>query len=237
MSENYILQGDSRNLHTYITKRQIDCIITDPPYGMKFESNMSTTVAGKALAEAIENDGDLATALQLFVDVMWPLMPKLADDADVYVCTRWDLMDPWKRTMESLGLSVPMQLIWNKGDPGMGDLEGCWGCGYEVILYGKKGRRPVRYRRAATINIDKVPPQHMVHPTEKPVALFEKFLDMSTMAGDFVVDPFSGSGASSVACQKMSRDSLAMDLKEKYVKIGNDRLAQQGFDFGDAAAS
>jgi adenine-specific DNA-methyltransferase len=229
VSINIILHGDSRTLAEKIKVRPINCILTDPPYGMKFRSNMSSTPEGKALAREIANDGDLDDALNLFRAVMRPLIPKMAPDADLYVFTRWDLMEPWKRCIEDMGLPVPMQLIWNKADPGMGDLEGSWGCGYEVILFAKRGRRKIKYRRGAVIECDKVPPGKMVHPTEKPVKLLKTLLDMSTDPGDFVVDPFSGSGAVSVAAKELGRDSLAMDIDPEYVKVGTERLTQEGF--------
>lgn len=228
MTHNFILPGDSRRLHEKIKTRKIDLIVTDPPYGMNFLSNMSSTPQGKALAREIVNDGDLKNALLLFQDVMVPLIPKMQPDCDVYVFTRWDLMQPWKSVLEKIGLSVPMQLIWSKGDPGMGDLDACWGCGYEVILYAKKGRRPIPKRRSGVITCDKVPPGKMVHPTEKPVDLLKVLINMSSNPGDFVVDPFSGSGAVSVAAKELGRDSLAMDLDPEYVVIGNKRLQEEG---------
>lgn len=232
MTANFILQGDSRTLHEKITKRPINLIVTDPPYGMNFQSNMSSTPTGKALAKPIENDGDVGEAIDLFVAVMRPLLEKTVRDCDVYVFTRWDMMHDWKYAIEHrLGLTVPMQLIWSKGDPGMGDLDACWGCGYEVILYCKKGRRPIPKRRSAVITCDKVPPGKMIHPTEKPVDLLKVLINMSSNVGDFVVDPFSGSGATSVAAMELGRDSLAMDLDPDYVERGKKRLAHEGFDF------
>ena len=232
MSDNYIIQGDSRTLHEKIKTRKIDLIVTDPPYGMAFKSNMSSTPQGKALAKEIANDGDLKGAMDLFVDVMKPLLQKCQKDTDVYVFTRWDLMQPWKDTIEHrLQLPVPMQLIWSKGDPGMGDLDACWGCGYEVILYAKKGRRPIPKRRSGVLTFDKVPPGKMIHPTEKPVDLLKALIAMSSNPGDFVVDPFSGSGATSVAAMELGRDSLAMDLDPDYVERGKKRLEHEGFVF------
>lgn len=228
MTHNIVLHGDSRTLHEYIKVRPINLIVTDPPYGMSFKSNMSSTPQGKGLARAIANDDDLDGALLLFKDVIHPLIPKMAPDADMYVFTRWDLMQPWKETIESLGFSVPMQLIWSKGDPGMGDLDGCWGCGYEVILYCKRGRRPINKRRSGVLTFDKVPPGKMVHPTEKPVDMLKMLIAMSSNEGDFVVDPWSGSGSTSVAAKELGRDSLAMDIDEEYVTVGQKRLEQEG---------
>lgn len=225
MTDNEIWHGDSRQV-TQNLPNGIDLVVTDPPYGMKFQSNMATTPTGKQLAQKIENDDDLEEAIQLFTLAMGNVRPKMKPDSDLYVFTRWDLMQPWKDCIEKLGFTVTMQLIWSKGDPGMGDLDGNWGCGYEVILYAKKGRRPVNYRRSAVLTYDKIPPGQMCHPTEKPVPLLMKLIEMSSDAGDLVVDPFSGSGATSVAARNLNRDSIGIELKLEYVQLARKRLEQ-----------
>lgn len=228
MTSNFILHGDSRTLHEKIKTRPIDLVLTDPPYGMGYQSNFSTTKTGKDIARKITDDGDIDGALKLFVEVMIPLLEKCQPDCDVYVFAHWDLAEYFKDAMRTIGLLVPNQLIWNKGEPGLGDLEGNWGLGYEVILYGKRGRRPIPKRRAAVITCDKVPVNKIIHPTEKPVKLLKQLIEMSSNMGDFVVDPFSGSGAVSVAAMELGRDSLAMDLDEEYVIKGRKRLDQDG---------
>lgn len=223
---NIILHGSSPVLGNGV-KGPIHCIITDPPYGMDFKSNMSTTPEGKKYSEKIASDSDLNTALKLFYDAMAPLVPKLAPEADIYCFARWDLAYMFKKVLEQkFGLKVPMQLIWNKADPGLGDLEACWGCGYEVILYAKKGRRKIKYRRGAVIEVDKVPPSKMIHPTEKPVPLLEKLIEMSTVEGNLVVDPFSGSGSTSVAAMNTERNSIGIELQEHFVMRSRERLEQ-----------
>lgn len=228
-TNNIIVHGDSRlwipKIHT-----PINAVITDPPYGMKFESNMGRTPEAKALAQAIEGDETPEEAVATFLSIMATIMPHTAPNCEFYICTAWHVLEWWLPAVKAIDPSVKlkMMLIWNKGDPGMGDLEGNWGCGYEVILYLKKGRRPAPYRRGAVIAVDKVPPAQMVHPTEKPVHLIEKFIEFSTDPGDFIVDPYSGSGSTSVAAQKLGRNSLAFDIKADYVEIGTERLTQLG---------
>lgn len=256
MSTNKIVHGDSRK---YIPKihTPINCVITDPPYGMDVKMNSATDPATKAINERIENDVDLPTALNLFYSVMGPIVEKLAPAADIYVFTAWHVLEHWIPAVKDLkyvqpdgelhvdgfgnfiengsGIELKMMLIWDKGYPGKGDLEANWGCGYEPCLYLKKGRRKNPYRRSGIISVDKVPAGKNIHPTEKPVSLLEKFVDMSTDVGDLIVDPFSGSGSTSVAAQKLGRDSLAFEIDNEpprsFVDKSRDRLAQLGFGF------
>lgn len=211
----------------YNLPRPIDCVVTDPPYGISYKSNMATTPRGLEIVRDVENDGDLFKAVDLFLEVMEPVVELMADDSDLYVFTRWDVLGEWLNAVNMLrGITAKMALVWAKGDPGMGDLNGTWGCGHEFVIYAKKGRRPVKYRRSGVIHVDRVPAQHMVHPTEKPVALLERLIDMSTDRGDLVVDPFAGSGTSVLAARNLHRRAIGIELEEAYVEVGRKRLAQ-----------
>ena len=232
MSKNIITHGDSRD---YLPKmsRKIDCLLTDPPYGVNFKSNRAQTPLGKKFTQALENDGDLDAALELFNDIMEvAVIPQLADTAELYVFTAWHVLDSWMPLLRSYekpyGIELKQMLIWDKGYPGMGDLVGNWGCGHEVILYLKRGRRPVAHRRSGIIHVDKIPSRQNIHPTEKPVALLRHLIEMSTDPGDLIVDPFSGSGSTSVAAMELGRDSWAFEIDEQYIKRSQNRLKNLG---------
>lgn len=239
MTKNVIIHGDARD-HMHKVKTPIDCVITDPPYGIDFKSNMAKTKHGKEYTQKIEGDLDPHAAVELFHKVMGCILPHLADEAEIYVFTAWYVLDIWMPAVKALtcldtdgyaapdldhGIKLKQMLIWDKGYPGLGDLNGNWGCGHEVILYLKKGRRPVKYRRSAIIAHDKIPRSQNVHPTEKPVGLIRPLIEMSTDPGDLIIDPFSGSGSTSVAAQQLGRNSLAFEIDERYVKVGRERLA------------
>lgn len=225
MSENIILHGDSRLLIPEHVHRPINAIITDPPYGMAFQSNNTRLPDSKKFTREIQDDDDPVKAIDLFASVMKPILPKTADQCELYVFTAWHVLDLWMPRLRRIpGFELKQMLIWEKGYPGLGDLEGNWGCGHEIILYLKKGRRPVPYRRSGVIHVDKIASGKNVHPTEKPVQLIEELVKMSTDPGDFIIDPFSGSGSTSVAAMNLGRDSIAFDIDEEYVRVGNERL-------------
>ena len=223
-----IRQGDARELVRDLDDDSVHCVITDPPYGVAFQSNFAKTEEGQEYTRAIANDDDLDQALDLFASTMSPMMDKLKADADVYVFTSWGIQQPWLDMCHHIGLDFKMPLIWEKGWPGLGDLKGNWGCGYETILYCKKGNRPVNYRRSAVLTFDKPVPSQQVHPTEKPVGLMAELIKVSTHAGDLVVDPFAGSGSTLSAAELTGRHAIGFELDEKYVASIERRLMQPG---------
>lgn len=70
------------------------------------------------------------------------------------------------------------------------------------------------------------------HPTQKPEALIERMVLASSTEGDFVVDPFSGSGTTLRVCQQLNRDCIGIEINEEYVAQTEERLRSQfeGFD-------
>ena len=66
-----------------------------------------------------------------------------------------------------------------------------------------------------------------VHPTEKPVELNEILIGNSSNEGDLVLDPFMGSGSSGVACKKLNRDFIGIEIDEKYFNIAKERIEKK----------
>lgn len=62
------------------------------------------------------------------------------------------------------------------------------------------------------------------HPTVKPIALMEYLVKLVSKKGHTVLDPFSGSGSTLIACKKLKRNYIGMELDPEYIKIAEARL-------------
>lgn len=235
MTVNTIFHGSVTDGQPLGSLPPINAIVTDPPYGANYRSRHATTPAGLANVRDVEADSDLPGALALFNDVLDVLCPHAAPLCELYVFTRWDIVGSWINTVRALdrhGFKYKMLLVWSKDEPGTGDIDNNWGCGHELIIYAKKGLRRMPYRRSGVLHHNKVPPAHMIHPTEKPVPLLEELIRISTDPGDLVVDPFSGSGSTTVAAKNLSRNSVAWETYEPYVLTSRKRLDASSSLFG-----
>ncbi|HOZ44861.1 MAG TPA: site-specific DNA-methyltransferase, partial [Candidatus Dojkabacteria bacterium] len=63
-----------------------------------------------------------------------------------------------------------------------------------------------------------------VHPTQKPVALFEYLIKTYTNEGDLVLDNCAGSGTTGVACKNLKRNCILIEKDEQYYKIAKRRI-------------
>ena len=64
-----------------------------------------------------------------------------------------------------------------------------------------------------------------VHPTQKPVALFEYLIKTYTNEHDLVLDNCAGSGTTGVACQNLNRNCILIEKEPEYCEIIRDRMA------------
>jgi site-specific DNA-methyltransferase (adenine-specific) len=64
------------------------------------------------------------------------------------------------------------------------------------------------------------------HPTQKPVALVERCLLASTQPGDMVLDPFLGGGTTAVACVRLNRGCVGIEMEEAHAKLATKRIEQ-----------
>lgn len=67
-------------------------------------------------------------------------------------------------------------------------------------------------------------PIHRVHPTQKPVALFEYLIKTFSNEGEIVLDNCMGSGTTAVACENLNRQWIGFETESEYIEIANKRL-------------
>lgn len=82
-------------------------------------------------------------------------------------------------------------------------------------------------------------PENTEHPTQKPEKLYAKLILASSNEGDFIFDPFLGSGTASVTAKKLGRHYLGVEMNEQYAVWAEKRLSDaeynkqiQGFEDG-----
>ncbi|MCT7949754.1 adenine-specific DNA-methyltransferase [Ancylothrix sp. C2] len=117
----------------------------------------------------------------------------------------------------------------------------------EILVEAKTGavRKLIDYRKAtpSVYNSQKVPgnvweiprvryrmAEYEEHPTQKPIALLERIIKASSNEGDVVLDLFSGTFTTSFVAKQLQRKSIGIEVQEKYVKIGLQRLQIQPFE-------
>jgi DNA modification methylase len=193
-----------------------DVLVTDPPYGMGYESNRNRNKKNVKVGRPVA--GDHNPDLRNEVLNIWGSRPAL-------VFGRWNIERP---------AATRARLIWDKRVQGMGDVSLPWGPADEevyVIGEGFAGKRESNVIAALTLNSQDA--NRPNHPTPKPVGLMERLIEKCPSG--VIADPFSGSGSTLVAAKNLGRKAVGVELEEKYCEIIAKRCSQEVLDLGAIA--
>jgi len=197
----WLIQGDCREVLPLLPK--VDAVVTDPPYGIGHSSNHGASWQRTQIA----NDAD--TSARDWVASWSGELPAV-------------FFGTWKTPPIATARTC---VVWDKGPAsGMGDLSLPWKPSFELAYIcgnGWVGARGEGVLRGPVIVTWESAGR--VHPHQKPPWLAEHFMDRLPQAKT-ILDPFMGSGTTGVACVKLGRKFIGIELEPKYFDISCKRI-------------
>ena len=234
MSDIQIIQGDCLEVMKQFDDNQFDLVLTDPPYGINFQSNS----AKEQRHEVLSNDDK-----PFNIDPYMHGMKRVTRNTGAwYLFCRYDIAYQWQEIV-----CPDNQIVVARGRCSMGDLSN-YSFEYECLLYvamrhhkpdatplkipnNSHKPNPPKYKsRIGNLWTDVVCNEaweRSLHPTQKTVEVMEKVLALSTNEGDTVLDPFLGSGTTAVACERMGRNCVGIEISEEYCEIARKRVQEE----------
>ena len=211
-----VVESDCLKLMKKLSDDSVPLIIADPPYGIAYHSGHY-----KRKNPHSPVSGDWNFQIGPFLHECGRV---LQDGGALYLFCRWDVLPLWLPSIPTV-MKVKTVIAWTKDNWSAGDLEGSFGNQYEQIIFAAKGRHLLRGKRWSNVwPFPRVPVGKMLHPTQKPVELLERAILCSSDEGNFIVDPFCGSGTTGVASARTKRRYLLGDIDGKMVKLSRKRL-------------
>lgn len=218
---NQWLHGNWREHVGSIKDGSIAVLLTDPPYGMDYQSDFRLDRRKDRKHERIENDAS-GCGPQELAECVSAFTPKLATDAHVFVFTNWRNEEAMRSALADAGLTVRGSLVWVKNNTGMGDPKTTFAPKHERIIHAVKGSPILFQREADVLEYDRVNTDR--HPTEKPVDLLARLIEITSVEGQRVADPFGGVGSTCEAADSLGRNYWGCEINDEYWRHGCDRL-------------
>jgi site-specific DNA-methyltransferase (adenine-specific) len=244
LEENKIYLGDCLNLMPSIPSKSIDMILCDLPYGTtacEWDSIIDMTRLWQEYERVIKDNGAIVlTACNEFTFLLYNSNPKLFR-------YRWI----WEKSLATgflLAKKQPMRnfedvLVFYKKQPTYNPISFRKGTASKEKANVKNARCSVYEQNRLnlrTIYEDRLPTTILkfdsanngsttggssIHPTQKPVALFEYLIKTYTNEGELILDNCSGSGTTAVACMNTNRRFICIEKDETYHRKSLERLA------------
>lgn len=222
LGRHRLVCGDSTKAETYellMEGNKANLVVTDLPYNVNYEGT-----AGK-----IQNDnmGD-KEFFEFLLKAFKNMYENMADGAPIYVFHADRETVNFRTSFKESGFFCHQTCIWVKNAPVLGRSDYLYS--HEPILYGWKptvGHKWYADRKQKTVwNFDR-PTKSPLHPTSKPVGLIAYPIQNSSLTNSIILEPFSGSASTLIACEQTDRICYAIEIEEKFVDIGVMRFIQQ----------
>ena len=197
--------GDCLDVMQEYPDNHFDLILTDPPYGID-EANGRNMTRGK-IAKPTEygiSDWDKERLENIYFDEMMRVSKnQIIFGGNYYI----DYLKP-----------TSCMIVWDKDNTGdFADCELAWTSFNTAV-------RLFKYRWNGMLQGDMKNKEERVHPTQKPVPLFEWILKNYANVGDKIFDPFCGSGTILESCLNLDLECLAIDKSNEWVPHYRKRL-------------
>ena len=199
----------------------VDLILTDPPYCFDTKKGKGTGIVkdSKYLKEIeyMTNGFDLR-----ILDECVRVMKRINA---FFFCSR-EQIPMYIEYFSALGANIQL-LTWSKTDvPPL--CNGKYLSDTEYIIYAYESNTDERYTLITdhfiTKKVRSSKNDPLYHPTKKPIDILSSLIQSASKKNDIVLDMFSGSASTAVACIETGRKFIGFELMEKYYKVGNKRI-------------
>ena len=210
--------GDCLGIMQEYPDNYFDLILTDPPYGIGEANGKNHSRGGKTKFGGVMHAGRPVPSRKYTVEswdntrlkkVYFDEMIRVSKNQIIFGGNYYiDYLQP-----------TPCFIVWDKnnGDNDFADCELAW-------TSFNTATRLFKYRWNGMLQGDMKNKEIRVHPTQKPVPLFEWILNKYAKTGDKILDPFCGSGTILEACMNLNLECLAIDKSDEWVSHYKKRL-------------
>ena len=233
LGRHRLMCGDSTSqadVKELVDGSAVDMLLTDPPYNVDYQGS-----AGK-----IKNDSMESGKFRVFLaDAFSAAKAVMKRGAVFHVWHAETEGYNFRGALADSGLQCRQMLVWVKSSQTLGrqDFQRMYEgvitgdtlfdpemeeSGYEAMLYGwkdGKGHQWFKKRKEKDVLFFDKPAHSALHPTMKPIKLFDYEMQCNTKEGDVVLDLFGGSGTTVMAAEQNGRVAYVMEYDPKFVDV------------------
>ncbi len=191
---------------------KFDVVITDPPYGV--------LPTGKGEYK-FEWDN---VKIKEFTETWFPLLTSVLNKNNLNFIF-------WSQKYLNMGINIfkPNRLIMWRYDNLINGGNGDFAYDYDPIFFVRTGNKKINSGKHSC-DLQYTKPQSnfkldkLVHPTQKPIKLMLRLVELSTQPDDVILDPFCGSGTTLIASKLKGIRSVGIEKNKEYCELAVERI-------------
>jgi len=216
-----LYRGDAVEVLKTLPDESIDLVIADPPYGSGLEWDRKDDEWQFQWLEEVKRVMKEGASLYVFFAplVMYGVEGWVRSNLTLKNVLVW-----WHPNLYGSGLSYGFDR---------------WKSTWDVVFYAVKGKKAKHGKKVAEEGYKLNPhgggfdvmvypqPRPFLHKAQKPLELIMKLVYCSSNEGDVVLDPFAGSGTTAVACERLGRRWIGVEMEETFCKVAKKRIEEE----------
>jgi len=247
-SRDMILVGDCVAEMEKLPAASVDLIFADPPYNLQLEGALSRP--DQSVVDAVDDDWDKFADFAEYdaFTQRWLVAARrvMKPNATIVVIGSYHNIFRVGTILQDLGFWILNDIVWRKANP-MPNFRGRrFTNAHETMIWAARGPKAKRYTfnyealKAGNDDLQvrsdwflpictgaerlKDASGRKLHPTQKPEALLARVLVAASNAGDLVLDPFFGSGATGAVARRLRRSYIGIERNEAYAEAARRRI-------------
>jgi DNA modification methylase len=216
---NNLYHGDCLEVMKNIDDKSINLILTDIPYGGVTKKGSERAKYLGQLRKIDKGVADILTFdIESFLDGLYRI-----SKGSIYIFCGIAQIGQIYSYFDNKKDYMVRQCAWRKTNPPPINGQHMWLSSFENCIFAKKRNTQFNYSCKSSI-WDYPTGRSKLHPTEKPLLLFQYLIEASSKEGDLVLDPCIGSGTTAIACINTGRNYIGIEKDENYYNIANERI-------------
>ena len=243
---NKIVNGNSLEILKTIPSKTFDLVFADPPYNLQISKNLKRPDDSKV--NGVNEKWDHFESFNEYDNFSKKWLKEckriLKDNGSIWLIGTYHNIFRLGYHVQNMGFWILNDVIWKKNNP-MPNFKGTrFTNAHETLIWSSKNKNSkytFNYQSLKCLNDDLQMRSDWtlpicngnerikrngkkIHSTQKPESLLHRILLASTNKGDFVFDPFLGTGTTAVVAKKLSRNYFGIEKEKKYFDAAKKRL-------------
>jgi len=243
---NKIINGNALEILKTIPNKTFDLVFADPPYNLQIEKKLNRPDNSKVYG--VNDKWDQFKNFEHYDNFCKEWLNEckrlLKDNGTIWVIGSYHNIFRIGYHIQNINYWILNDVIWKKNNP-MPNFKGTrFTNAHETLIWAaksKKSKYTFNYQSLKCLNDDLQMRSDWtlpicsgkerlkkngkkIHSTQKPESLLHRVLLASTNKGDFVLDPFLGTGTTAVVAKKIGRNYFGIEREKKYYSVTKQRL-------------
>ena len=245
-----VILGDCLEILPQMPPECVDMVFFDPPYFLQLPPKRLIRWKVRTLVEGVNDEWDKFTSFEEYDSflrrTLQAIRRVMKPNATIWAIGTYHNIFRIGTILQNLGFWILNDVIWVKANPMPNWLNVRFTNATETLIWAVKERTARKYTYNVTaakgfengkiaLNVWRIPlcrgterlkdeTGKKLHSTQKPEALLERIILVSTKPGDIILDPMAGTGTTGYVAKKLGRHFIMIEKVERYVKAAEKRL-------------